>query len=729
MWPEELMCSGGRSVALTASIIGFAIAIFVALFPVTSNSLQIDEGDISVRTIRAPTDISFVSEPLTERRQDEAAEAVADRLVFDATIAGQQQERLDQLLAGVAGILQDEETPAARTAQLERLPELSLSPGSLARLRDMSLEEFVTVRAEAQAALGLIFEESLSPTAVAETRERASTYVDQSLGRISSTLIAELLRPYIVTNQVVDQAATDAVREQARAAVVPFQVSYADGQVIVEEGSPITPEAREALLMAGLIDDQNWRWEQAGAGVILAVLAAGAVAAGVLAFRPGVTVQEMLVIGLAVAVPVFIMKLYLPFILPDEDRHFLAYLLPVAAAAMVLAGFVGAELALLASGLIAFLTAFAAVLLLDVTVIGLAGTLDIARIVLASGIAGAAGVFAVRNAERIAQFLLGGIVVGLSVLSVLAATWLIDPGREWNDLAWIVLAAGVNGGLSAFLAAGIYVTMGSVFGVTTRMQLLEMSQLSQPLLLRLQDEAPSTFQHSVIVANLAEKGALTIGADALLARVGCYYHDIGKLLRPGFFIENQLGGDNPHDRLDPEDSARIISDHVRDGVSLAREYGLPQKVAAFVPEHHGTRMVAFFYRRAAELNPEVNIDSFRYPGPRPQSRETAIAMLADSCEAAVRSNPDHSAERIDAIVDDIFNERLSEGQLDESDLTLNNIRALAASFKATLKAIYHPRVEYPAPSDAEMLLRRLPYRRLEQAEAVEVEVTPSPEKN
>jgi putative nucleotidyltransferase with HDIG domain len=239
-----------------------------------------------------------------------------------------------------------------------------------------------------------------------------------------------------------------------------------------------------------------------------------------------------------------------------------------------------------------------------------------------------------------------------------------------------------------------------------------MSQLSQPLLLRLQDEAPSTFQHSVIVANLAEKGAHTIGADALLARVGCYYHDIGKLARPGFFIENQLGGANPHDALDPADSARIISDHVRDGLNLARNYKLPERVARFIPEHHGTRMVAYFYRRAAEENPEVDIDDFRYPGPRPQSRETAIAMLADSCEATVRSNPDHSSERIGEIVDDIFNERLSEGQLDESNLTLNNIRALAASFKSTLRAIYHPRVEYPAPTEAEMLLRRLPFRRL-----------------
>jgi putative nucleotidyltransferase with HDIG domain len=374
---------------------------------------------------------------------------------------------------------------------------------------------------------------------------------------------------------------------------------------------------------------------------------------------------------------------------------------------MVLAGLVGAEIALLSGALVALLAAFAAVLVLDVTVVGLAGTLDIARIVLVFGIASAAGVFSVRNAERLGHFLLGGFFVGLASVAVLLSLWLIDPERDLADLPWMAMAGAINGVLCAFLSAGIFVTLGSMFGVTTRLQLLEMSQLSSPLLLRLQDEAPSTFQHSVIVANLAEKGAYVIGADALLARVGAYYHDIGKLVHPGFFIENQLGGANPHDALEPADSARIIADHVTAGLQLAQQYKLPPRVTAFVPEHHGTRMVSFFYRRAAEQDPNVDPDAFRYPGPKPQSRETAIAMLADSTEAAVRSSPDHSAERIDAIVEEIFSERLTEGQLDESDITLKNLRALAQSFKDTLHAVYHPRVEYPAPTEAELLLRRV----------------------
>ncbi len=702
--------SNQRALPLIASTVAICIAIFAALFPITQDQVSITEGSIATRTIRAQQDISFISETLTEARQMEAAEAVEDVPIFDPAVAGAQQSRLDTVLLRIEDIISEESSPVGRATALESVPQVSLSPGSITLLRTMALGQLAVIQNEARRALAAVHEQSLPPNQVPAYREGVDEFIDQNLDRETSTLVAELVRPFIVTNQGVDQAATELAREAARGAVAPVLVSFTETQIIIEEGEPITAEAREVLLEADILNT-GWSWGQIGASAVLALIATAAIVAGVQAFRPGVTAREMQLIGLAVAIPVFIMKVYLPFILPDEDRHFLGFVMPVAASSMLLAGFVGVEMALLGGVLVALLAAFTAVLLLDVTVVGVAGTLDVARIVLAFGVAAAAGAFAVRNADRLAQFLLGGALVGGSVMAVLFAIWLIDPVGQWQDLLWMLLAAGANGGLSAFLAAGVFVTLGSWFGVTTRLQLLEMSQLSQPLLLRLQDEAPSTFQHSVIVANLAEKGALTIGADALLTRVGCYYHDIGKLLRPGFFIENQLGGSNPHDALDPADSARIISDHVRDGFNLARQYNLPAKVAQFIPEHHGTRTVTYFYRLAAAVDPDVDADAFRYPGPKPQSRETAIAMLADSCEAAVRSSADHSAESIYSIVDEVYTERLAEGQLDESDLTLKNIRALAASFKATLRAVYHPRVEYPAPTEAEMLLRRLPFRR------------------
>jgi putative nucleotidyltransferase with HDIG domain len=258
-----------------------------------------------------------------------------------------------------------------------------------------------------------------------------------------------------------------------------------------------------------------------------------------------------------------------------------------------------------------------------------------------------------------------------------------------------------------------------LFGVTTRVQLMELSQLNAPLLRRLQDEAPGTFHHSIIVGNLAERAADLVGADALLTRVGCYYHDIGKVLQPGMYIENIQTTGTPHDDMSPEASADVIQQHVRGGIELARRARLPARVQAFIPEHHGTRLVAFFYRKAAEADPGVDPAAFQYPGPRPQSRETAIVMLADSTEAVVRASTDRSPERIRQLVDEVVAERVSEGQLDESDLTLRDLRTIAESFKSTMRAVYHPRVQYPEPSEMETRRRvlRLPLRTPERGDA------------
>jgi putative nucleotidyltransferase with HDIG domain len=244
-------------------------------------------------------------------------------------------------------------------------------------------------------------------------------------------------------------------------------------------------------------------------------------------------------------------------------------------------------------------------------------------------------------------------------------------------------------------------TLGLLFGITTRLQLLELAQLTQPLLRRLQEEAPGTFHHCLLVATMGERAATEIDADALLVRVGAYYHDIGKLAQPHMYIENQADGANPHDSLDPKESAVLIQDHVYRGIELARQERLPLQVRAFVPEHHGTRLVTYFYRKAARLDPQIDPADFTYSGPRPQSRETAIVMMADSCEAVVRSSQQRDLETIDRLIDAVINERLGEHQFDDCDLTLRQLRTIGSSFKVTLRGVYHPRIEYPEPTDDE----------------------------
>jgi hypothetical protein len=213
-------------------------------------------------------------------------------------------------------------------------------------------------------------------------------------------------------------------------------------------------------------------------------------------------------------------------------------------------------------------------------------------------------------------------------------------------------------------------------------------------------EAPATYHHSLMVANLAEQAAESIDANALLTRVGAYYHDIGKIARPYFFSENQASGMNPHDRLDPETSAEVIVGHVTDGLKLARRYRLPSRVRAFIPEHHGGSRVSFLYHKAVQLagsDELVDEESFRYPGRKPQSRETALVMLADGCEAAVRSAQPESGEEVAEIVDHIIDQRIDDGQLNESDLTLQDIDTIKQVFTSALKGTFHPRIKYPDP--------------------------------
>lgn len=375
---------------------------------------------------------------------------------------------------------------------------------------------------------------------------------------------------------------------------------------------------------------------------------------------------------------------------------------------MAVAALLETGVAVVVAGLLGALVTLTAVFLPDLALVVTVHALDALRLMLVYGFSALAGVYMMNRAERLQRYLSAALVVAGVSFAVLLSTWFVDSDRETGDLAWMAAVSAVNGVGSGFLAAGAFVTVGFLFGITTRVQLMELSQLNSPLLRRLQAEAPGTFHHSVVVGNLAERAADLVGADPLLTRVGCYYHDIGKVLQPGLYIENQLGGDNPHDDLPPEESAARIVEHITNGLELARKHHLPDRVRQFIPEHHGTRLVAYFYRKAAEKRPEVDAEVFRYAGPKPQSRETAIVMLADACEAYVRSSPDRSAEAIDRLVDQAIAERVSEGQLDECDLTFRDLRTVGESFKATLRGVYHPRIEYPEPTEAE---RRLAGRR------------------
>jgi putative nucleotidyltransferase with HDIG domain len=321
--------------------------------------------------------------------------------------------------------------------------------------------------------------------------------------------------------------------------------------------------------------------------------------------------------------------------------------------------------------------------------------LDLAVFVLAGGLA---ALLTITRAERLNVFVRVFVVLAAVNMTVAIAFSLLDQ-RDLAAVAQLAGAGVVNAALSVALAVGSFHLLGNVFGIMTVFQLLELANPSNRLLRRLLLETPGTYHHSVMVGNLAERASETIGADPLLARVAAYYHDIGKMKNPLAFIENQAGAHNIHDDLDAETSARIIAGHIRDGIDLGYEHGLPVQVIGFIPQHHGTSVMSYFHGKALrELGGrEDAVDErvFRYPGPKPQSPEAAILMLADGVEASVRSLDEKDEESIRAMVDRIVDARVEDGQLDEADLTLKNIAQIKDAFVGQLLGMYHSRIKYP----------------------------------
>ena len=316
---------------------------------------------------------------------------------------------------------------------------------------------------------------------------------------------------------------------------------------------------------------------------------------------------------------------------------------------------------------------------------------------LAAFVASMLGVFSVRDIKNRGQFFLSTVLIFLGYLIVLAGSWLylgVPASRFGTDLMYAAIGASFT--ITSYFLLWVF---ERTFDVTTDLTLLELSDTNRPLLKQLSARAPGSFNHSLQVANLAEAAADCIGAHALLARVGALYHDVGKMLKPDYYVENQRSGANPHDQLKPRMSALIIISHVKEGLEMAKEYGLPERITHFIPTHHGTSRIEYFYQKAVERcgddDSPVMESEFRYPGPRPDSKETGILMLADSIEAASRSLDEPTHNRLKSLIDLIFQKHIEDGQLDDTDLTFRDLREIKETFLSMLTGIYHVRVKYP----------------------------------
>lgn len=357
-----------------------------------------------------------------------------------------------------------------------------------------------------------------------------------------------------------------------------------------------------------------------------------------------------------------------------------AYLMPVMAAAMIISVIIDTRLAILVNILLSFILTYT--LKLESTVFAM------------YVISGTLGSYTIKKSQQRYDALLNGIFVGLVNLVLIVAFGLLKK-VEMKEMFLIGVYGLINGLFSGVLTIGTLPIWENFFKIITPLKLLELSNPNQPLLKRLLLEAPGTYHHSIMVGNLGERAAEAIGANGLLARTAAYYHDIGKLKRPMFFKENQIGMANPHDNIDPIRSAKIILNHVTDGSKLARDNDLPKEIIDILEQHHGTTSVMYFYYKAREENPDIDPEEFIYRGPKPQTKEAAIVMLADSTEAAVRSIKEPDEDKVKEMISNIFKSKLEANQFDECDITFREINITYNTFIDTFLGMYHERIEYP----------------------------------
>ena len=495
------------------------------------------------------------------------------------------------------------------------------------------------------------------------------------------SVITALLEQVIVPNLVVDEAATESAKIKAQESVKPYIVTFQKGEKILFEGEPVSRLKRDALRAAGFnVYELNW---QGILSVYMLVLLVTIIFLGYLKFFEKTYFEPrfMSLSGMLVA-----LTCLTAVILPTGSSP---YILPIPAVIMIAAIFLSPRIAFLLS-----------TLLLIILTVGMQYNAQFMIIFIILSLIGMITISKIRYTRRF-DLIKVGFNLGLAGVLIMLSLYFID--KCLIDVSNIFIVRNciyifVSGVLNSILVLGASPLLENAFQIITPYGLAELGDHNQPLLKRLQMEAPGTYHHSLMVSTLCESAAEAVGANPILARVGAFYHDIGKLKRPLFFVENQsyFGIENPHNKLNPRLSKMVITAHPKDGLEIARKNGLPSVICDFILQHHGEGIAKYFYNQAVQEEGAENVkeEQFRYTGPKPNSKETAILMIADAVESAVRAMKGATADEIENIIDKIIVERLNDGQLADSPLTLNDLKIISITFSRILRGMQHNRIKY-----------------------------------
>jgi cyclic-di-AMP phosphodiesterase PgpH len=638
-------------------------------------------GSVAEKTIKAPTDAN--DSIATKRVRDDARKKVGPQYNKDIEVEERAYANINTFFDTAKRVGDSAVPEADKLAEMKKLNIPST-------VDDVALRTVITapadtqskMRKEATRAVQTIYNGDIDQQQMAKVDEKIDAqlaYVD--LNKEQRVVVKNLVRPLIQPNMIYDKAATDKKREEAAASVLPVVINK--GEIIIKQGERIDEEAYNKLKDLRLTQEEpNYRMYFGFAGFIALWMLVLIVYLELTNSKIGH--NNLLLVCLSMII--FLVAIFTKAVTYGEPLGFanIGYLTPTAMGTMLVTILFDTQLGLLLSFLFALLT-------------GAAFDMSFMHVFI-SFISGLVGAFAVsRVKHRLVIMRAGFIIAGINLVTISTTMALSSTANDIAQVMQSLLFGIISGLFSAVVTIGFLPFLESSFGLLTPISLLELSNPNHPLLKKLLMEAPGTYHHSLIVGNLAEAAAEAVGADPLLCRVGAYFHDVGKMKRPLFFIENQMSKDNPHDKVAPTLSHLIITSHVRDGLEMQEAYRLPKPIRDICEQHHGTTVLMYFYNKALELDKSgsISMDDFRYAGPKPQTKEAAIIMLCDAVEAAVRAMNRPTPNRIESVIHKIVKDRLNDGQLDECNLTLKDIDKAGDAFLRTLNGIYHARIEYP----------------------------------
>ncbi|RKQ88997.1 HD family phosphohydrolase [Brockia lithotrophica] len=666
----------------------YGVVLFVLLAQaVRANQATIELGSRAKERIVAPRTVYDAE--ATQRLREEAANKVEPVYTVNDAITQVQLNLVRRFYDDVIAYRSQEPEPpyAERVKKIkDELSPFSLPDDAYRTLASVPVE---TLRAMENVTLYLV-EQILHAGVREEELERARALVDErmivsNLSPAARSAVQEIARRAIVPNVTLDKEATEAARKKAADSVSPVYIY--EGDTIVDVGQVINSEVLRKLKLLGLVDPFPVKPLAGMALFGLLNLGALHVSFRRIPFRSGIPQETAhAVAGFSALLGLLAMAAF--FWLSEATGRNFIYLAPFAMSSFLATLILGASAGLVLGAHHALVAAFFFKERL--------GQIFDAPVFLVALLTVGVGLYRLGRAETRRDLVGASLWAGIAgAFALFLYALLANEPLAFPDGLQRFVPAFLSAPLAMVLAAGVLPAFEASFGILSPMTLLELANPNHPLLRKILLEAPGTYHHSLMVANLAEAAAEAIDADGLLCRVGAYYHDVGKTVRPAYFVENEMGGPSPHEHLSPFVSRDIIFAHVTDGVRILEEHRFPKAIVDIAAQHHGTSVLRYFYVRAREHDPDVRVEAFRYPGPKPQFKEAAIVMLADSVEATVRSLKHPTPEEVEAAVNEVIREKIEDGQLGECDLTMREIELIRRAFLETLAGIFHRRIEYP----------------------------------